>query len=106
MSLTKRMSAENKRVQARKACIYAFSILTAFLLLGNGIISLFSISMPYSRRWRADHHDLGVADDFLGEDSSSEVDAEPADIKKLIWIILSHHSQCRALLGRALLRLL
>jgi len=36
MALTKRMSVENKRKQAVKACIYAFSILTAFLLLGRG----------------------------------------------------------------------
>ena len=83
MSLTKRMSAENKRVQARKACIYAFSILTAFLLLGNGIISLFSISMPGIRvAGGLIIMILALRMIFSGEDSSSEVDAEPADINK------------------------
>ena len=83
MSLTKRMSAENKRAQARKACIYAFSILIVFMLLGNGIISLFSISMPGIRvAGGIIIMILALRMIFSGEDTSSEVDAAPVDIKK------------------------
>lgn len=83
MSLTKRMSAENKRAQARKTCIYAFSILIVFMLLGNGIITLFSISMPGIRvAGGIIIMILALRMIFSGEDTSSQVDAEPAEIKK------------------------
>ncbi|MCL7997500.1 MarC family NAAT transporter [Brucella sp. 21LCYQ03] len=83
MSLTKRMSVEDKRSQARKTCIYAFAILIVFMLLGNGIISLFSISMPGIRvAGGIIIMILALRMIFSGEDTSSQVDAEPADIKK------------------------
>lgn len=83
MALTKRMSVENRRTQARKACIYAFSILTAFLLLGQGIIALFSISLPGIRvAGGIIIMILALRMIFSGDDASSDVDAEPADIKK------------------------
>ncbi len=83
MALTKRMNLENRRKQARKACIYAFSILTAFLLLGQGIITLFSISLPGIRiAGGIIIMILALRMIFSGEDTSSDVDAEPAEIKK------------------------
>ncbi|MGU3398534.1 MarC family NAAT transporter [Brucellaceae bacterium D45D] len=83
MALTKRMSAESRRAQAKKACIYAFSILTAFLLLGQGIIALFSISLPGIRvAGGIIIMILALRMIFSGDDTSSDVDAEPADIKK------------------------
>jgi len=83
MSLTKRMSAENKRAQARKTSIYAFLILTVFMLLGNGIIKLFGISLPGIRvAGGIIIMILALRMIFSGEDTSSEVDADPSDIKK------------------------
>ncbi|WP_421566044.1 MarC family NAAT transporter [Ochrobactrum sp. EDr1-4] len=83
MSLTKRMSDENKRAQARKTCIYAFLILTVFMLLGNGIIKIFGISLPGIRvAGGIIIMILALRMIFSGEDTSSEVDADPADIKK------------------------
>lgn len=46
LALTKRMSPQKKRQQAKRACIFAFGVLAAFLFLGNSIISLFGISLP------------------------------------------------------------
>lgn len=46
LALTRRMEPERQRRQAARASIYAFAILAAFLLVGNGIIALFGISMP------------------------------------------------------------
>ncbi|GAA5543077.1 MULTISPECIES: MarC family NAAT transporter [Brucella/Ochrobactrum group] len=83
MALTKRMSVENKRKQAVKACIYAFSILTAFLLLGQGIIALFNISLPGIRvAGGIIIMILALRMIFSGEDTSSEVNVEPSEIKK------------------------
>lgn len=83
MSLTNRMSAEKKRKQAAKTCIYAFCILAAFLLLGKGIISLFGISMPGIRMAGGIIIlILGLRMIFSGNDPSSEVETSPADIKK------------------------
>jgi multiple antibiotic resistance protein len=83
MALTKRMSQDARRLQARKACIYAFSILTAFLLLGNGIISLFGISLPGIRvAGGVIIMILALRMIFSGDDTSSAVDAEPSEIKK------------------------
>lgn len=83
MSLTKRMSPEHRRAQARKTCMYAFSILIVFMLLGNGIISLFSISVPGIRvAGGIIIMILALRMIFSGEDTSSQVDAEPAEIKK------------------------
>ncbi len=83
MSLTNRMSAENKIKQAAKACIYAFSILATFLLLGKGIISLFGISMPSIRvAGGIIILILALRMIFSGSNPSSEVDSSAADIKK------------------------
>lgn len=83
MALTKNMSQDTRRLQARKACIYAFSILAAFLLLGNGIISLFGISLPGIRiAGGIIIMILALRMIFSGDDTSSAVDAEPAEIKK------------------------
>lgn len=83
MSLTNRMSVENKRKQAAKACIYAFSILATFLLLGKGIISLFGISMPGIRvAGGIIILILALRMIFSGSDPSSEVDSSASDIKK------------------------
>lgn len=83
MSLTKRMSAESKRAQARKTSIYAFLILTVFMLLGNGIIKLFGISLPGIRvAGGIIIMILALRMIFSGEDSSSEVNADPTEIKK------------------------
>jgi multiple antibiotic resistance protein len=77
------MSEENKRAQARKTCIYAFLILTVFMLLGNGIISLFGISLAGIRvAGGIIIMILALRMIFSGEDTSSQVDADPADIKK------------------------
>ncbi len=46
LGLTANMTRPDAHRQARRACLYAFFILVAFLLLGNGIIALFGISMP------------------------------------------------------------
>ncbi|WP_034991537.1 MarC family NAAT transporter [Beijerinckia mobilis] len=45
LSLTGRMSEARKHQQAVRASLYAFAILAAFLLVGNGIIALFGISL-------------------------------------------------------------
>lgn len=45
LSLTDGMTDEQKTRQVRMACVYSVLILVAFLLLGNGIISLFGISL-------------------------------------------------------------
>ena len=83
MALTKSMSASNKKKQAKKACINAFCILSAFLLLGNGIIALFGISMPGIRiAGGIIIMILALRMIFMGEDTSSSVDAEPAEIKQ------------------------
>lgn len=83
MSLTKHMSVENKRAQARKTSIYAFLILTVFMLLGNGIIKLFGISLPGIRvAGGIIIMILALRMIFSGEDTSSQVDADPAAIKK------------------------
>ncbi len=83
MSLTNRMSAENRRKQAAKACIYAFSILATFLLLGKGIITLFGISMPGIRvAGGIIILILALRMVFSGNDTSSEVDSSASDIKK------------------------
>ncbi len=82
MALTQRMTPETRRVQARKACIYAFCILTTFLLLGNGIISLFGISMPGIRvAGGIIILILALRMIFSGFDTSSSVDSEPDEIK-------------------------
>lgn len=83
MSLTNRMSAEKKRKQAAKACIYAFCILAIFLLLGKGIITLFGISMPGIRvAGGIIILILALRMVFSGDDPSSEVDSTASDIKK------------------------
>lgn len=82
MALTQRMTPQNRQLQARKTCMYAFGILTTFLLLGNGIISLFGISMPGIRvAGGIIILILALRMIFSGLDSSSSVDSNPDDIK-------------------------
>ena len=45
LALTSNMPADVRQQQARKACIYAFAILIAFLYASNAIIALFGISL-------------------------------------------------------------
>lgn len=83
MSLTNRMTAEKKRKQAAKACLYAFCILATFLLLGKGIITLFGISMPGIRvAGGIIILILALRLVFSGNDPSSEVESSASDIKK------------------------
>lgn len=83
MSLTRRMPENLKRLQARKACLYAFCILGAFLLLGNGIISLFGISMPGIRvAGGIIIMVLALRMIFSGEDKSSSVEADAGEIQQ------------------------
>lgn len=83
MSLTNRMSPANKQRQVKRACSYAFCILVAFLLLGNGIIKLFGISMPGIRvAGGIIILILALRMIFMGEDTASTVDAEPSEIKQ------------------------
>ncbi|SNR88674.1 multiple antibiotic resistance protein [Methylobacillus rhizosphaerae] len=82
MALTQRMTAQTRQTHARKACIYAFCILASFLLLGNGIIKLFGISMPGIRvAGGVIILILALRMIFSGLDSSSSVDSDPDDIK-------------------------
>jgi multiple antibiotic resistance protein len=46
VSLTAGFDAKRRKQQAIRACIYAFAILTTFLLLGSAIIQFFGISIP------------------------------------------------------------
>jgi multiple antibiotic resistance protein len=46
LGLSSHMTEEERRAQARKACIYMFWILTAFLVAGNLIMAFFGISIP------------------------------------------------------------
>lgn len=83
MSLTNRMSEEAKRRQAAKTCIYAFAILTTFMLLGNGIIVLFGISMAGIRvAGGIIIMILALRMIFTGHDTSREVESNPAEIKQ------------------------
>ncbi|MGV6873031.1 MarC family NAAT transporter [Pseudochelatococcus sp. B33] len=83
MSLTRGMSEDRKLRQARKACLYAFLILTSFLLLGNEIIAIFGISMPGIRiAGGIIIMILALRMIFSGEDTASNVDADPEDIKR------------------------
>lgn len=83
MSLTGGMSETNRRLQAKKACLFAFCILSSFLLLGSGIITLFGISMPGIRiAGGIIIMILALRMIFSGDDVAASVDAEPAQIKK------------------------
>lgn len=83
ISLTRGMGAQDKRRQAKKACIYAFCILSSFLFLGNGIISLFGISIPGIRiAGGIIIMILALRMVFSGQDTASSVDAPAAEIKK------------------------
>lgn len=45
LTLTRNTSEAFQRQQARRAALYSFAILATFLLLGNGVIALFGISL-------------------------------------------------------------
>lgn len=82
MALTQKMTRETRRRQARKTCLFAFGILVVFLLLGNGIITLFGISMPGIRvAGGIIILILALRMIFSGMDSSSSAGAEPDEIK-------------------------
>jgi len=83
LALTKRMSPALKRQQATRACFYAFGILAAFLFLGNGIISLFGISLPGIRiAGGLIVLVLAFRMLFSGEGEASTIDEEPSEIKR------------------------
>jgi len=83
MALTKRMSPQQKRQQARRACLYAFGILVAFLFLGNGIISLFGISLPGIRvAGGLIILVLAFRMLFSGEGEADSIDSEPSEIRR------------------------
>ena len=82
LSLTKHMTVARKREQARKTCIFAFSILVAFLLLGNGIIKTFSISLAGIRvAGGIIILIIALRMIFSGTDSSKGVEATSENIK-------------------------
>lgn len=82
LSLTKHMTEARKREQARKTAMFAFLILVSFLLLGNGIIETFSISLA-GIRVAGGIIILIIALNmiFSGADSSKGVEADTQDIK-------------------------
>lgn len=83
LALTKGMNAQVKRRQIRNACFYAFCILLVFLLLGNGMISLFGISIPGIRvAGGIIILILALRMMFSGEDQAASVDAEPEKIMR------------------------
>jgi len=83
LALTKRMSSAQKHQQASKASLYAFAILAAFLFLGNGIISLFGISLPGIRiAGGLIVLVLAFRMLFSGEGEASTIDSEPSEIKR------------------------
>jgi multiple antibiotic resistance protein len=83
LALTKRMSAERRRRQALRACLYAFAILAAFLFLGHGIIALFGISLPGIRvAGGLIILVLAFRMLFAGEGEAASVDSEPSEIKQ------------------------
>ncbi len=83
LSLTARMPEAQRKAQARRACLYAFAILTAFLFLGNGIIALFGISLAGIRvAGGIIVLILALRMLFSGVDEASTVDATPSEIKQ------------------------
>lgn len=83
LALTNRMSAERKRQQARRACLYAFAVLAAFLFLGQGIIALFGISMPGIRvAGGLIILVLAFRMLFAGQGEAASVEAAPSEIKQ------------------------
>jgi multiple antibiotic resistance protein len=46
ISITEGLTADERKWQARKACLYAFAILLVSLLAGTFILKFFSISLP------------------------------------------------------------
>lgn len=82
LSLTKHMTETRKREQAKKTCIFAFAILVTFLLLGNGIIKTFSISLAGIRvAGGIIILIIALRMIFSGMDASKDVEASPEDIK-------------------------
>lgn len=83
VSLTRQMSAERKRKQALRACLYAFAILVAFLFLGHGIIALFGISLAGIRvAGGLIILVLAFRMLFAGEGEAGSVDSAPSEIKR------------------------
>ncbi|MGQ3672213.1 MarC family NAAT transporter [Xanthobacter sp. TB0136] len=83
LALTKRMSAHHKRQQALRACLYAYAILAAFLFMGNGIISLFGISLAGIRiAGGLIILVLAFRMLFSGEGEEASVESDPAEIKQ------------------------
>ena len=83
LALTKDMTARQQKQQALRASIYAFMILAAFLLVGNGIISLFGISL----------HGIRIAGGliimvlafrmlFSGEGEANSIKSSPSEIQR------------------------
>ncbi|MBK1665593.1 stress protection protein MarC [Rhodospirillum rubrum] len=83
LELTKRMSPERKHQQARRACLYALSILAVFLFIGNGIITLFGISLAGIRvAGGLIILVLAFRMLFSGEGEAASIEAEATEIKR------------------------
>lgn len=83
VALTKRMTPQRKTQQALRASLYAFAVLAAFLLLGNGIIKLFGISLPGIRvAGGLIILVLAFRMLFAGEGEADSIESGPAEIKQ------------------------
>lgn len=83
LALTRSMSAQHKRQQAFRSCLFAFVILATFLMLGNAIITLFGISLA-GIRVAGGMIILVLAFRMLfsGDSDASTVNAGPDEIKQ------------------------
>jgi multiple antibiotic resistance protein len=81
LALTKHMTPEHRRQQARRASLYAFLILVTFLFIGNGVIALFGISLAGIRvAGGLIILVLAFRMLFSGENDAATVTATPAEI--------------------------
>jgi len=83
LALTKDMTARQQKQQALRASIYAFMVLAAFLLVGNGIIALFGISLDGIRiAGGLIIMVLAFRMLFSGEGEASSIKSAPAEIQQ------------------------
>jgi len=83
LGLTRRMGDAERNAQALRTCLYAFGILTVFLLFGNAIIAFFSISLA-GIRVAGGIIILIIALRMLlsGEGESAEIESKPPETIK------------------------
>lgn len=84
LGLTRRMDDAERNGQALRTCLYAFGILSVFLLFGNAIIAFFSISLA-GIRVAGGIIILLIALRMLleGESESAEIESKPDEIKRV-----------------------